>query len=123
LSKSATAGEPPTTFDELIAPLEQLAGQRLNGVHRRNAHAAYAMHPEGVARCVAIALERGRENPIGLFVTLLAQGVHLEAPPPAPETRSPLLVLTECIGPCGLKKACRLVDGEPWCADCLGARG
>lgn len=123
LSKSAAAGESPT-FDELIAPLEQCAGERLNGIHRRNARAAHALHPDGVARCVELALQRGDRYPVGLFVRRLGQDVHVEPLEPPGESareRPTILVRETCLG-CTLEKLCRVADGEPGCDACLRAR-
>jgi len=61
-------------FAQLIAPLEERSGLRLNGPGLDWCRAAAAENPEGFARCVQTARE-GRQ-PLHLLCSLVRKGEH-----------------------------------------------
>ena len=77
-------------FDELVAPLEQRTGQRLNEPNRSFCLSAFVEHPEGFRQTVVAAGERSQRTPIGLLVRMVRDRDHevLDRPAaPAPRCR------------------------------------
>jgi hypothetical protein len=72
----AGEGDEPAAFTELVAPLEELAGRRLNGAGRAACLDAFAENEAGLRRLAADVLERGDRNPIGLLVRMVHAGEH-----------------------------------------------
>jgi hypothetical protein len=65
-------------FSSLVGPLESLAGRPLGEPGRQKCLTAFCESPDGFRRLVADAERRGKTNPIGLLLTMVAAGEHRE---------------------------------------------
>ena len=72
-------------FDEIVAPLERRARQRLTRSGRLDCERAFNENPDGFRACVDRALAKGNGSPVGLLVRMCRDGDHdLPKAPPAP---------------------------------------
>jgi hypothetical protein len=70
-------------FAEIVAPLEAVAGKRLDGSGLQACLVAFDESPEGFKRTAEGALDRGQVNPLGLLIKMVRDGDHLEEGRPA----------------------------------------
>lgn len=103
------------TFREILAPLEEKARSRLNGVGLNKCFAAFTRDAERFRELAVDALLRGR-NPVALLVRMVNDG-DLDLPPLPPPQQPPHArgVVDDCIA-CG---QCRELDAQTLrCQEC-----
>jgi hypothetical protein len=75
----------PAAFAETVAKLEYGAGRRLSGPYRAVCLQAFEQNERGFRACVEAALQRAKQNPVGLLVKMVRDGDwNVPEPPPAP---------------------------------------
>jgi integrase len=74
-------------FDEIVAPLERRARQRLTRSGRLDCERAFDENPDGFRACVDRALEKGNGSPVGLLVRMVRDR-DFDIPPPPPRDRT-----------------------------------
>ena len=93
-------GEGEAELAVALAPLERVAGGRLNGPGRAEAARAFEEAPDGVRLvaedCARIASAGGSSNPRGLFVKRIKDGEHRTAAAAERARNAPRQICPEC---------------------------
>jgi hypothetical protein len=76
IARGDDSAEIGVAFRSLVTPLEQRLGKPLTGLGRQACIRAFRTHPDGFARLCQEALSRGRTNPIGLLIRMVAAEEH-----------------------------------------------